>query len=262
MRRSKASAASTSPRERGGGFGPRPKQRAGDERRWQQKKHLAGGEERRVQDVVEPATHRCGAVLGIGKRQEVGVEQPDHMRQRDQERERECKPRPGRGQSAPRLAVEQHEERIGRRQHDDKIFRPQRTAKGDAEERPMTEPSALERRMKAIAGQRPERQLDDVVIEFHRRVLEIMHAVDNEHGDERAGCADERPRRGKDQGKGDDDRGLRQGVIGGVHPKAAVHDLDQPPRQRRQLVGTERPFAAVGQGLDEIERQVGVKQAR
>ena len=80
----------------------------------------------------------------------------------------------------------------------------------------MAEPPALERGVKGVAGQRPERQLNDVVIEFHRRVLEIMHAVDDEHGNERAGCADQRPRRGKDQGKGDDDRGLRQGVIGGV----------------------------------------------
>ena len=116
--------------------------------------------------------------------------------------------------------------------------------------------------MKGIAGERPERQLHHVVIEFHRGVLEIMHAVDNQHGNECAGGADQRPRRGKDQGKGDDDHGLRQRVIGGVGVEQPVHDLDQPPRQRRQLVVAELPLPAVDEGLDEIERQVGVEQRR
>ncbi len=169
---------------------------------------------------------------------------------------------PGRGECAPRVAVEQHEQRIGRRQHDDEIFRPQRAAEGEAEQQPVPEASALERGVKGVAGQRPERQLNDVVIELHRRVLEIMHAIDDQHGDERAGRADQRPRRGKDQGKGDDHHGLRQRVIGGIGSEQPVHDLDQPPRQRRQLVVAELPFAAVGQGLDEIERQIGVKQRR
>ena len=80
----------------------------------------------------------------------------------------------------------------------------------------MADAPALERGVKGVAGQRPERQLDDVVIEFHGGVLEIMHAVDDEHGNERAGCADERPRGGEHQGKGDDHRSLRHGVIGGV----------------------------------------------
>ena len=126
----------------------------------------------------------------------------------------------------------------------------------------MAEASALERGMKRVAGQRPERQLNDVVIEFHRRVLEIMHAVDDQDGNERADRADQRPRRGKDQGKGDHHRGLRQRVIGGVGAEQPMGDLDQPPRQRRQLVVAKLPFAAVGQGLDEVERQIGVKQRR
>ena len=67
----------------------------------------------------------------------------------------------------------------------------------------MAEASALERGMKGVAGERPERQLDHVVIELHRRVLKIMHAVDDQDGDQRAGGADQRPRRGEDEDKGD-----------------------------------------------------------
>ena len=124
----------------------------------------------------------------------------------------------------------------------------------------MAKAPALERGVEGVAGQRPERQLDDVMIEFHRRVLEVVHAVDDQHGNERAGRAHQWPRGGKDQREGDDDGGLRQSVIGRVDAKVAVHDFDEPPRQRRQLVGAERPFPAVGHGLDEIERQIGVEE--
>ena len=54
---------------------------------------------------------------------------------------------------------------------------------------------------------------------------------------------------------------LRQRVIGGVGAEQAMHDLDQPPRQRRQLVIAELPFAAIGEGLDQVERQIGVETA-
>ena len=68
---------------------------------------------------------------------------------------------------------------------------------------------------------------------------------------------------GQHGNEGDDHGHLRQRVIGGIGAEhAPVHDLDQPPRQRRQLVVAELPFAAVGQGLDQVERQVGVEQRR
>ena len=73
----------------------------------------------------------------------------------------------------------------------------------------MTEPATPERGMEAVTGQRPERQLNDVVIEFYGRVLEIMHAVDDEHRDQRSCCPDHPARRHKDQREGDDDDGLR-----------------------------------------------------
>src|SRR5262249_60662757 len=57
-------------------------------------------------------------------------------------------------------------------------------------------------------------------------------------------------------------RDLRQRVIGGVDPNRPVDQLDQPPRQRRQLVVAELPFAAIGEPLDQIEGQIRIKQRR
>ncbi len=151
---------------------------------------------------------------------------------------------------------------IRRRQHDDKIFRPERAAERHAEQKPVSGTAALERQVEGVARHRPERQLDDVVIELHRCELEIVKAVDNQHRDQRAQRADQRPRGGEDQRKSDDHGRLRQRVIGGVGARSPVRDLDQPPRQRRQLVVAELPFAAVGQRLDQIERQIGVKERR
>ena len=212
--------------------------------------------------MVVPAAHIRGAVLGIGQRQKIGLEQPDDVGRGNDKRDDEREPWPGRCQSAARVAIENEKQRVGRRQHDDEIFRPQRAAEGEAEQQPVAEAAALERGMESVAGQRPERQLDHVVIELHRRVLEVMHAVDDQHGKERAGRADQRPRRRPHRDEGDDHRHLRQRVIGGVGAERPVHDLDQPPRQRRQLVVAELPFAAVGQRLDQVERQVGVEQRR
>ncbi len=79
---------------------------------------------RRMQNVIEPAAHRRRAMARIGKRQEIGLEQPHDVRRDDDERDNERKPRPGRRKGAPRLPVEQHEQRIGRGQHDDEIFGP------------------------------------------------------------------------------------------------------------------------------------------
>ena len=126
----------------------------------------------------------------------------------------------------------------------------------------MPEASALERGVKGVAGERPERQLNDVMIEFHRRVLEIMQAVDDQHGDECAGRANKRPRGSKDQAKATTWRPAPARNRRRLAPNSRCDDLDQPPRQRRQLVVAELPFSAVGQRLDEIERQVGVEQCR
>jgi hypothetical protein len=116
--------------------------------------------------------------------------------------------------------------------------------------------------VEGVAGQRPERQLDDVVIELHRGVLEVMHAVDDQHGHQCAGRSNERPCRRPHRDEGYDHRRLRQRVISGVDAERPVHDLDQPPRQRRQLVIAELPFAAVGESLDQVERQIGVEERR
>ena len=102
----------------------------------------------------------------------------------------------------------------------------------------------------------------DVVVELVGGVVEVVQPVDDEHGNERADAAEQRPRHGEDRGEGRDHRDLRQQVIGEVVPDQPVGGLGQPPRQRRQLVVAELPFAAVDQRLDQVERQIGVEQRR
>ena len=55
---------------------------------------------------------------------------------------------------------------------------------------------------------------------------------------------------------------LRQQIVSEVVAGEPVDNFDQPPGQRRQLVVTELPFAAICQRLDQIERQIGVEQGR
>ena len=265
MRRSKASARISLARRRGVvGSRARPKQRRRDQQRRQQKKNLARGEQR--PDAGCDRTSRAPARRGARHRRTAGNRSGTarrHAATRSMSATREREPRSRRRKRAPRIAVEQQEQRIGRRQHDDEIFRPQRAAEGDAEQEPVAEASALERGMKGVAGERPERQLNDVVIEFHRRVLEVMQAVDDQHGNERAASRRRAAapwRRPAQRRRTTTACGQR--VIGDVRAEYPVHDLNQPPRQRRQLVGAELPFAAVGERLDEVERQIGVKQRR
>ena len=116
--------------------------------------------------------------------------------------------------------------------------------------------------MEGVAGQRPERQLNDVVIELGGGVMKVMQAVDDQHRDQRAARADQRNAVSQTDREGRDHRDLRQRVVGGIDPDEPVGDLDQPPGQRRQLVVAQLPFAAVGQRLDQIERQVRIEQRR
>ena len=100
------------------------------------------------------------------------------------------------------------------------------------------------------------------MIELGGCVVEVVQAVDNQHGGERAERAGERSRRQVHDGKTRHHRDLRQQIIGEVVPDQLVGDLHQPPGQRRQLVVAELPFAAVDQRLDQVERQIGVEQSR
>ena len=100
------------------------------------------------------------------------------------------------------------------------------------------------------------------MIELGGGEIEVVHAVDDEDRDQRAERANERACGLPHEDEGDDDGGLGEGVVSGVDAEHPVDDLDRPPRQRRQLVVAELPFAAVGQRLDQIERQVQVKDRR
>ena len=72
--------------------------------------------------------------------------------------------------------------------------------------------------MEGVAGERPQRQLDDVVIELGGGEMEVVQAIEDEHGDQRADRADQRTRGQPNRGKGADDRDLRQRVVGGLDP--------------------------------------------
>ena len=57
----------------------------------------------------------------------------------------------------------------------------------------MAEPSAAQTPVQGVAGQRPERQLDDIMVKFGGGVAEIMQAIDNQHRDQGAERPGQRP---------------------------------------------------------------------
>ena len=91
---------------------------------------------------------------------------------------------------------------------------------------------AAQRALEGKAGERPERQLDDVVVELGGGVIEVVQAVDDQHGDQRPARAGERPRQRENRGQGRPHRDLRQQVIGEVMTDQPVDTFDEPPRQR------------------------------
>ena len=250
-------------REPSGLRAARPDERGGDQQRRHEKAQLADGERRRMQDVIDQPARRRGARAGIGEGQEIVAHEPDEMRRHHDERDDAARsmgpawPAPcahrGRTAGTARAAAPARRRntsptapaRRARPSSSQWIMRPRRKAG-----------------MKGVAGERPERQLDDVVIELGGGVMEVVQAIEDQDGDQRADRADQRTRGQPDQRERGDHRELRQRVIGGVEPDQPVQQLDQPPRQRRQLVVAELPFAAIGQRLDQIERQIGIEQRR
>ncbi len=89
-----------------------------------------------------------------------------------------------------------------------------------------------------------------------------MQPVDDQHRDQRAHGADQRPGQREDKRKSCNDRDLRQQVIEQVRTERLPARFGEPPRQRRQLVITKLPFAAIDQRFDQIERQVAEEQRR
>ena len=241
---------------------PRPGERRGDQQGRHQEEQLPEREHHRLQDVVEQPARGRGARAGVGERQEIVAHQPDQMRRHHYERDRERDPGAGRRQRLAGIAVDDQQQRHRRRQHDHEILRPQRDPDRKPEQRPIDQAAALEAGMEGVTGQRPERQLDHVVIELGGGVMKVVQAVDDQDRGQRAARADERQRGHPHRRQGADHRELRQRVIGGVASDHPVDGLDQPPGQRRQLVIAELPFAAVGQRLDQIERQVRIERRR
>ena len=215
-----------------------------------------------MHDMVDEAAHRRGARLGVAERQEIVLDKPDEMRQRDRERDQRRHVGTRRAQRRARVTVDDEKKRHRQRQHDDEILRPQREPAGETEQAPVAHAAGAQRAVEREAGERPERQLDHVVIELGGGEIEIVQPVDDQHGDERAGRPDQPPRQGPHQREGGEHRDLADQVVDRVDPERLIGGFDHPPGQRRQLVVAELPFAPVGQRLDQVERQIGVERGR
>ncbi len=95
-------------------------------------------------------------------------------------------PRPWRPQCWTRFAVAQKKKDKRQCEHDHKIFGPKRHSDRQAEQDPVEVSTATQRGVKCKAGERPERQLDDIVIELDGREIEVLHSVDDKNRKERA----------------------------------------------------------------------------
>src|SRR6266516_2216247 len=100
------------------------------------------------------------------------------------------------------------------------------------------------------------------MIELRSGVVKIMQAIDDQHGEDCANVANQRSRGEKYDSECRNHGKLGERVIRGFVADEPIDDLNEPPRQRWQLVVAELPFAPIGERLDEIERQVGIKEGR
>ena len=212
--------------------------------------------------MVDDAARGSRAPLCIGKRQKIAVPEPDEMRYHHDERDGECNPRAERGQVLARLAIEHQKERKRQCQDNDEILCPQRKPNRESEKQPVQHAAAFERRMKRVACERPERQLNHIVIELGGRVMKVVQPVDDKDRNKSTDLTDQRPCRPPDQREGADHGELGECIIGGIETNQSVHDLDHPPRQGGQLVVADLPFTAIGEGFNEIERKIGVEHRR
>jgi hypothetical protein len=212
--------------------------------------------------MIEQPVARPGAGCGIAERQPVVLIKPDEVRRDDHKANRRREIRPRSGKTATGVRIDQHEKHKRQSEHDHEIFCPKRKAEGEAQHRPMAEAAGSQRAMKRQSGQRPERQLNHVVIEFRRSEVEVMQSVD----DENRGCCRGWGCHAKHESpygrKRRQNAHLSESVIGDIGSNRAVGDLDEPPRQGRQFVVAELPLASVGERLDDVERQVGIERER
>ena len=158
------------------------------------------------------------------------LKNPKQIRRRDNERHGGRDPGAGTRHSPPRIRIEQQEQRERRSQDHHEILRPPGEPKSDTEQDPKSQLAAAERGEKGEARQRPQRQLGDVVIEFGGAGVEVIHAVDDQHGSESADCADERARRKPHERERDNDRDLRQRVERVIGAEQAISDFGKKPR--------------------------------
>ncbi len=207
-------------------------------------------------EVIEQPVSRFGTGRRIAQRQPIVFVQPSQMGRDNHKADGggEIRPRGGEATTGPR--IDQHEKQKRQSENDHEILGPEREAERHAQHRPMAEVPGSQRAMERQSGQRPERQLDYVMIEFRRGEIEEMQSIDDQNGGRRGGRSCD-PKHHRPYGrKRRQNAELPEGIIGHVGIEGAIGDLDEPPWQRRQFVVAELPFASVGQGLDDVERQV------
>jgi len=79
--------------------------------------------------------------------------------------------------------IDQHEKHKWQSDERRRNTLPQkRKTESDPQHRPMAETAGSQRAVERQSGERPERQLDHVVIEFRRSEVEEMQSVDDENG--------------------------------------------------------------------------------
>ena len=204
------------------GLGPRPRERRGDQQRRQQKTELAGREDHRMQrhDRASRATaqrarshrqreenrcctsqSRCGAITTSATASAIHG--------------------PGVASALRASRSNSRNNASGAASTTTKYFAHSAKPMRETEQHPVQHAAAAQGRMEGVAGERPERQLDHVVIELGGGEVEVMQAVENEDATSAPTRADQRTRGQPDQREGADHRDLRQRVIGGVDARTA-----------------------------------------
>src|SRR5262249_46830727 len=145
-----------------------------DDDRGQQPEQLDESKKCRMSKMIEPPTGRLGAGRRIAERQPVVLLKPDQVGRYDHKADRGGEIWPRSGKLPTRARVDSHEKQKRQCENDHEILGPEREAESDAQHRPMAETTGSQRAVERQSGERPERQLDHVVIEFRRGVVEEM----------------------------------------------------------------------------------------
>ncbi len=167
---------------------------------------------------------------------------------------------PGGSQCPAGERIEEQEEPDRRGQHRHRVFGPERESQPDAAPDPVGGSALRDGAMQEQRGQRPQRQLQHVVIELHRGEVEEMQALEHDHREQRGlrrgDPATEPPYRVECDHAGERAEQIDDANVAG-RPIGQILD---PPGQRRMLPISELPFLAERQPLRQVELEVAAHQ--